>query len=458
MMMMLGKLLCLPLVLAQLVTPYTPLLLTPNAAEAKNGTTHRSGAPQFNRSLSDVSPVKRTPYTLQQESLLYDRVLDFSMQLAAEPTSAGGLSLGVNPGYYRKADGSIVYFAGEDSLTLDDDTTALKVWIDVGTNTLDQGASYPGTPTAYFPLLQCDTADGEIIKSSIVDQRTCVAHWIPPAAAAINGTDDTEFTIDQDNAGSPVDMSLVFNRGSSPDAMLTWVEADEVFQFSIDGSGTAAIDVSDLYISGYPYISGGYLTGGSINPGGIYTFGPNGNVGGVGLQFTPTAFSGPPSGGTHAAGETCLDQNHVLWLNTAAGTPGTWKRVGDLSSTRNYTVDVPDSSGASPRDVTIQVRDAAGNAVSEVVYLQVGVYADADGADVDSSATIAVVTNGTDLAAGQHEGAAEATKVRIVKTNASGQVTIRVTRGSNGTVYLLTAPAPRSPRLDCVDIGTVTIS
>lgn len=49
----------------------------------------------------------------------------------------------------------------------------------------------------------------------------------------------------------------------------------------------------------------------------------------VGAVLTPRASAGAPASGTWAKGQVIADSNAVLWVCTAAGTPGTWARVGN---------------------------------------------------------------------------------------------------------------------------------
>jgi len=48
------------------------------------------------------------------------------------------------------------------------------------------------------------------------------------------GTSSTTFTLDDDNSGSPADMAVVFNRGTSADVQLGWDETNDQFEFDDD--------------------------------------------------------------------------------------------------------------------------------------------------------------------------------------------------------------------------------
>lgn len=430
---------------------YSPPLITEAIAESIGGASHASGAKHFNPGLSNTSTTKKTPYTIQQERLQWDRIWDFLMPLRAEKVAAGGLVIAVTPGVYRKTDGTDVTYAGTTSFTLDDDTVN-KVYIDVSSNAVAKASSWPVDRTSFVPIADVTTASGAI--TDITDASGLLRLWIPPTAAAISGTDATQFVIDQDNASTGVDVSIAFNRGSSGnDATLLWDHSETRFEITTDGSTLAGINCGGVLISGVSTItSGGKLAIAAIDSSLVYEFAAGG------LKIEPNGSSGAPASGTHADGELYFDSNHVLWVCTADGTPGTWKRAGDLSISGVFQVSIGDSSGASPRTVDVQVKDRAGNNVAEEVYLQIGVYEDAEGADVATNATITDVPTGTEIANGQHEGSVESTKKKIVKTNSSGLVQIEVTNGTAETVYLLAEPAPRSACLDCRDIGTVVTS
>ncbi|MDX2197909.1 MAG: hypothetical protein SF069_02940 [Phycisphaerae bacterium] len=434
---------------------YTPNNLTSAAAEAASGTTHRSGVPFFNRSLSDTSAEKAIANQNKVVNLLADRVYEFAMQLAAE--SVSGLVIRVNAGVYRKTDGTLVSFP-ETALTLTDNATNNKVWIVVASNTLSQGTSWPASASDYVPICECTTLSGAITANTLTDRRSALMFFIPPAAAAIGGTNNTMFVIDQDNASaSAAELDLVFNLGSSGGSILRWDAASTRFMLT-DGAGAYRdLDGWAFYSAGILCISRtGKLQGVTIDIEQLYYFGANGNFNGRGIGLTPAAISGAPTSGVHTTGELHLDSAKTMWICTD-GSLNTWKRLGDVSTSGLHVVSIPNSSGTSPRDVTIAILDNAGNAVAAETWLQVGVYQDANGADVATNATISVQT-GTDVANGVHEGTAVGTKIKVCKTNSSGQLVIRVTNAVNETVYLIAGPAPRSPMIDCRDVGTVTTS
>lgn len=61
-----------------------------------------------------------------------------------------------------------------------------------------------------------------------------------------SGTSSTTFTIDDDNIGSPTDMSLVFNRGTSSDVQLGWNETNDQFEFNDDLVAEKAFAMSNI--------------------------------------------------------------------------------------------------------------------------------------------------------------------------------------------------------------------
>lgn len=68
--------------------------------------------------------------------------------------------------------------------------------------------------------------------------------------------------------------------------------------------------------SAYLLLTGGTLTG-------LLTLAQ------LGAVFSPRASAGAPTSGTWAKGQVITDSNAVVWVCTAAGTPGTWARVGN---------------------------------------------------------------------------------------------------------------------------------
>lgn len=450
--------------------PYTPRL--PSAAEASGlgGTTHRGGGQFPAATMSETTPVRRYEFERQQQWLLLERLYIWAQSLIVEPI--GGLNVGVSPGVYRRADGTDVTFAGSASYAIADDATDRKIWIDAGTNTLDQGDDWPVDKTTYMPLAELDTASGAVVSQSVRDRRTLVALAIPASATSINSTNDTTFTLDSDNAGAEVDQDVRFNRGSShaEDAALRWVAASGIFRLlAAHSAGTrAALDAAGLKIGGADALDASGLLAAMLAASRLYTFGANG-ASAAGMALTPAGGAGAPGSGAHTTGELAVDSAGVLRICTSGGSPGTWARVGDQVETlpagsvttaalsdpvadKLPQVSIGDASGASPQTVTVQILDRQGNALSEVVYLEVGVYQDADGAAQATNATIAV--GGT----GSLVRSVVTNKLLRCKTDASGALELIVTDGTSETVYVLAATAPRSRALDCQDLGTVVIA
>ncbi|MCB0995616.1 MAG: hypothetical protein KDB21_11030 [Acidimicrobiales bacterium] len=71
------------------------------------------------------------------------------------------------------------------------------------------------------------------------------------------------------------------------------------------------------------------LTNAGVGVGGFSTNGRGvvGSGGLAALRLIPAAAEGPPTAGAHLVGDLVLDSTSVLYLCTAAGDPGTWRRV-----------------------------------------------------------------------------------------------------------------------------------
>jgi hypothetical protein len=367
----------------------------------------------------------------------------------------------VNAFSYRKADETVVTFAGADSFALDDETSGLKVWLDVATNTLAKGTSWPGDPTTYIPIAEADTADGSVVEQSIRDRTDLLRLWIPATSSSPSGTTSPTFLTDSDNAGAGADGGLKHNRGTSggnEDAFVKWVEAAAKWLFlAQDVTGTLApIDVASLLVAGATVLDAtGALMPDTLEPTFLYAVGPNGSSP-AGLKFTPMGSSGPPSSGAHTKGETAGDSLMNVWICTGTGTPGTWQRIGEQGA--HYKLSIGSVVGASPQDVTIQLQDAFGQSVSADVIFEVAVFDDANGAAIAGNATISVQTGTSVRDTGNLDHGLTAAKWLRVKTDASGQAVIRVTNGTAETVYLLATPGFGSVRLDCSDSGSVQIT
>ncbi len=431
------------------------LEISETSAAAKASTRHTYGGQFPDPSLS----AQTTPTRLKDDIRRFEHIYETAFsELTCQRHSDGGLKVVVRAGNYRKPNNDNVAFS-ETTLDCTDNTTGLKIWINIATNTLAQGATWPLTVTDFFPIAELNTSGGAVVDGTIRSRRELVAFWMHSAVAAITGTDSAEFTLDADNVGpGAVQLNLRFNRGTSgegEDAGIQWDENVGRIRIlaKVDSESFAETQVGSLRIGSLVVLD----TGGELAPAGIgstklYTFGPNGSSQ-AGLQIAPAASPGPPIAGAHAPGEIHSDSDNVPWICTVAGTPGTWVKLGDHSFSfmdKLVQVSVGDANGASPQDASVQVLDRQGNALNQEVLLIVGVYQDSDGGADATNATIGVQV-GTDVRD------VVATKTKVIKTNPSGLATIRVTNGVSETVYLRAAPAPGSPHLDCSDLGTVTI-
>lgn len=116
-------------------------------------------------------------------------------------------------------------------------------------------------------------------------------------------------------------------------------------------------------------------------------------------------------------------------------------------------VTVPNITGASPQSIEVTVADKGGTAAVTAKYFVVSCHNDVNGGDpYATNATIAIGANGTkilDLIP---------SKELFCKTNATGALTVTVTKPTTGAVYVMTRPYRLSGILDCADYGTVTIT
>lgn len=381
----------------------------------------------------------------------------------------GALTVAVCPGRYRDAAGTEKYYQGSTGNSLTNNATN-SIYIVTATNTLTISTSgFPGSADTYVPIAQYVTLSGAIVPvdsgvdANEVDFEADRRHWtmcqVHATSTSPTGTTGTSFTLDSDNAGAGADTQYRANRGStdSEDAALEWDETNDRWNvLEQHTTGTACpINASEIQVAGTAVIeSDGDLAAASIAADQLYVFGANGSSP-YGVRLTASGSSGAPASGTHAVGELALDTNAVLYICTSDGTPGTWKKLGDssfsyLDEMLQVTMDNP--TGGSPQDVTIQIKDREGNNLSEVVYLEVGVWDDADGGTEATNATIAVGGSGTLVRS------VSAGKRLVCKTDSSGELIITVTDGTTESVYLTAAASHRSHMLDCTDYATVTIT
>ena len=438
---------------------YAPDEPTNAEAEGMGGQTHRSGIGLLQRALSDLTTPSETADEIQRAWLVLERIWTQLMPLRAEYVS--GLSIGINAGYYRKSDNTAVYFAGSAAFALDDDTAGQKVWIATGTNTLAKGTSWPGDVTTFIPICEADTASGAVTAKTLVDRTQLMRHWLNATGSSPTGTTATSFLIDDDNAaGAGADVSVDFERGTddSEDAAVQWDAANARFNLLARKASAiaAALNVDELRIDGTVVLDvAGTLKAAAIDAARLYVFGANGSTP-AGVQLTPAGSAGAPASGTHALGELHLDSANILWQCTTAGTPGTWKQFAVMTSTlvdKLIQVSIGDATGGSPQDVVIQLKDRDGVNLAEQHNVVIGVYDDAWAADEATNATLS-----SSPSVGSFRRWLSTNKVAIYTTDASGALTIAVTDASTETVYVLSEPGPRSPTLDCRDIGTLAFA
>lgn len=432
---------------------HTPKTISNSVAEAKRGLTHESAVP-FPVPASNrlgVAGYTKDGDENRRLELLLDRLLH-EMQLMPEPTTTP-LQLAVVKGYYVKADGTKVEFAG-GTISVTDATSDQKVYIDVPSNALAKGASWPATETDYVPIAIVDASGGEI--TQVKDARNYCAMRVHASASDLGTTTQTTLTIDSDNAGAEVDMGLRFNRGSSgggEDAELRWVAASGLFRLLTQHSTAtrAALDVAKLQVAGSDVIeTDGAIVAAAVKAARLYTFGANGGTA-YGLKLTPGAAPGAPSSGAHTAGELAVDFVGVLWACTVDGTPGTWQQVGKQDST--ITISVSDASGsaANPIDFTIQAKDAFGNNLAQTVTLEIGLMDDANGLAFAANVTAVSTPTGSNRQI-------TANKEYHVITDANGTAVVRVTNSIADQVFVLVKPSLKSGAMNCSDAGTGTWS
>ena len=416
------------------VTNPTPSKLSAAEASSRAAVTHRSGGQLPVRLLSERStPLTRIEWEVREAYLLLERIARSVLPLAVEPV--GGLAIGVWPGVYRDAAGDLQRFLGAASVTLDDNTADQCVWLDVATGTIDYGAAWPATLTDYVPLALVDTAGGAVQAETVRDMRPALALQIQASTASPTGTTGQAFTLDSANAGAERDSALRFNRGSSDaeDAALLWDAAAGVLRaLSQHTTGTRApLDCAELRIGG----SSAVTSDGAAKV--------QAAVAGDGLAASAGALAVSVDDSTLAlaGGDVVVKDGGI----TAAKLSVTLAR-------KLLQVTIPNSSGASPRTVRVQVTDLQGNAVTEAVVVGIRVAQDAWGAALATSATIAV--GGT---AGTLIRTVTADKHLVARTDATGALDIVVTDGTSETVYLLAEPAARSRALDCGQVGTVVV-
>ena len=411
---------------------HTPGLVTGSQAEGYPGSTHESGI-RYPGRLSDRSkPLSKWADLCQIYELLFRRI-SLMLGLHCEKTDQA-LKVAVFEGVYAKSDGTKVTFAGNASFTVPDDTTDYKLWVLAADNTLYGGTSWPADATTYVAVAMVTTADGAV--TQIKDARPYNSLRITPTYTDNGQTAQPVLLIDADNEGAGVDMAVRFNRGTDgggEDAELEWDEANDRFNLAEKHTtGTLAkLNLLELLISGTKLLDAD------------------------GAAKVAAAVAG--DGLAHAAGVLSVGvDDSTIEIDTDKGRLKdggiTTQKLGDTLADDLAFISVPDASGPNPQTITIQAQDAQGNNLAEVVYLEVGVFDDADGQTEATNATIA------DGGAGSFLDAISANKRYRAKTDSSGQLQVQITDGTPETAYVLAGPTRRSGRLNCEDIGTVTIT
>lgn len=93
-----------------------------------------------------------------------------------------------------------------------------------------------------------------------------------------------------------------------------------------NGTGVAGFSGSGYGVQGSSHSNVG-VTGTSNSGIGGYFEG-----GGAALMLAPAFSAGPPTTGSHSAGEIMVDSRGAPYISTASGTPGTWQAVGNFRS------------------------------------------------------------------------------------------------------------------------------
>jgi hypothetical protein len=379
-----------------------------------------------------------------------------------------------NPFRYRTADGTDAHYeAGDTELTLTASATN-HVYLLHATNALTKSTSgFPADQTTFSPraIYVCDAND-ILTSDDDADVRGLQLYQTHATSSSPTGTTASGFTIDSD-ATVAGDRNLFLKLTAAITAALKWVDAGGRFDVLADKDlGTLAklnalsllvggteivdsarnVDATSLKIAGTPILSSaGKLAAAALDSTLLYAVGANGGTP-AGLLLTPAGFSGPPTTGTHAAGEVHKDSNGDVYHCVAVGTPGTWELLG--ARTGPLVVSIADGGAAhgSPASCTIQIKDGAGNNAAAALVLEVYLMDDTDGA-ADAPNTSAInVTTGTLVRT------IVANKTFTVKTNSSGLAMFDATNSISDQVFVLVKACPGSAALDCRDRGTLTWS
>ena len=409
-------------------------VLTVAEAAALDGTEHSPSGITF---ISKGTNPNSSPSLQVQLNRMLKLILDLLDNNAGKvvPSETGVTHVGAFPMDCPVPGASTIErFEGASGYDIGTTNGTYKVWID-RTSTpyqITHGASYPASKDDYLPLAEVVIA-GNVL-TTIQDERSVGLFAGFESNSTATGTNNTSFTIDADNAGAEADMQIAFNRGSTAgDATLRWDAANNRFEIESDESVPTLAEMNALAI----VISGTT----ALDSNGAAKVAAA--VAGDGLSHSAGVLAVGVDGST-----TEISSDQVIikdgGVTTAKLSTALQDKLGQVT--------ISDASGSSPQGISVQILDIAGNNLAEEVYVEVGVYQDADGAATATDATIAAG------AAGSLVAWSTTNKVGVFKTNASGLLNITVTDGTTETIYLLASPSPRSKLLDCSDIGTVTIS
>ena len=412
-----------------------PSAVASATAEAFSGTRHAPSGLPF---IATGAAPESSPTLAAQFNSLMSLLLDRSdHQFRA--SKSGALAIDVGYGRYRDASDTEVLFEGTNGVALTNAATNY-VYLDIATNLVAVSTSgFPATKTDYIPIAQYVCSGGAIVTSDWeADRRNFMRFWVNASSAAPTGTTGNAFTLDSDNAGAGANSQIRANRGSTDaeDAAIEWDEASDRWNFRTQHSTLtyAPINALSLLISGTSMVTAD------------------------GAAKVQSAVAGNGLG--HSSGVLAVNVDaSTIEIEIISGTLQikdagvTAAKLSNALADTLPVVAVPDSSGAgAAQTITIQIKDKQGNNLAEVVYLQVGVYQDADGAAAATNATLAAPS------AGSRIGSWITTdKIGRYKTDANGALTLDVsTIASPETVYVLVAMTTRSRSLDCSDIGTIT--
>lgn len=430
----------------------TPLEISTAAADALSGTTDTRTAiaylPAGARRTSSPTLAQRV-YRIHRHML---RTLAGTR--AGMAVKTGTLQIGAYPLRYRKADGTAAYFEG-GLLSLTASNTNY-VYIDHATNLLAKSTTgWPADITTFTALAEyvCDGSD-ITTEDDAADRRGLNLFQTNSSSTSPTGTTATAFTLDSDNAGAGVDQQLRANRGTddAEDAALEWDESDDRWNvLEQHSSGTLCpLNAGSIQVTGATVIGAdGDIEAASIATDQLYVVGANGTTP-VGLRLTAMAGSGAPGAGTHAVGELALDVSGVLFVCVAAGTPGTWQKVGEQDDVIVWSIGNGSAAAGGAASCTIQAQDQFGNAVAAAMIVDVYLMDDTDGAADAPNCSTFTVTTGTNVRT------LTANKSYRCKTDANGTLVFTVVNSIADQVYVLLAAPPGARTFTCDDRGVLT--